>query len=378
MAIYDTHPVYPHQAHLYFAYEPWKSLYVFQRLLTTLLLVPVYVVYYAIIPRRFRPRESWALKQIVIVNFYRRIYKVTEVAGVTWGTRNPDEEVDNATLKETRFEWVPQLPAEFQTGVVVDDEVPCKRVGTFRWPRDSPISEKAGVMVHSDSHNSQEPKFAPDSTASSPGQSSNGHGLDVEAQAGKTVVIGIFLHGGGYTQMSAHENAGTSRIPRRLVKDKIFTEIYGKLPCPPFWSSAAQLSCNGHFHIIISFTRAHIAYLPLVSAVEYRLLQHAGCPGALQDAVTVYTHIVLNRMGAVRGSDGIYRHPTDGPASSPRRTRNVRVVFIGDSAGGNLVLAAARWIRDEGVLPPPDGLLLLSPSCDPCKPGVCYETDRSY
>jgi len=29
------------------------------------------------------------------------------------------------------------------------------------------------------------------------------------------------------------------------------------------------------------------------------------------------------------------------------------------------VLALARWIRDEGKLPPPDGLLLLSPSCDP-------------
>ena len=44
-----------------------------------------------------------------------------------------------------------------------------------------------------------------------------------------------------------------------------------------------------------------------------------------------------------------------------------KIVLIGDSAGGNLVLALARWIRDEGVLPPPDGLLLLSPSCDPCE-----------
>ena len=44
-----------------------------------------------------------------------------------------------------------------------------------------------------------------------------------------------------------------------------------------------------------------------------------------------------------------------------------KIVLIGDSAGGNLVLALARWIRDEGVLPPPHGLLLLSPSCDPCE-----------
>jgi hypothetical protein len=37
------------------------------------------------------------------------------------------------------------------------------------------------------------------------------------------------MHGGGYTQMSAHEKAGTSRIPRRLAKNGTFTEIYGKL-----------------------------------------------------------------------------------------------------------------------------------------------------
>jgi hypothetical protein len=95
-------------------------------------------------------------------------------------------------------------------------------------------------------------------------------------------------------------------------------------------------------------------------------------------------------MGAVQNSDGTYSYPTkpssspsSSPASSPaehatasatdfatppqppRRQHNVKVVLIGDSAGGNLVLGVARWIRDEGVLPPPDGLLLLSPSCDP-------------
>lgn len=53
--------------------------------------------------------------------------------------------------------------------------------------------------------------------------------------------------------------------------------------------------------------------------------------------------------------------------------RRPRIILIGDSAGGNLVLALARWIRDEGVLPPPDGMLLLSPSCDPCM--HCFMVD---
>jgi hypothetical protein len=44
----------------------------------------------------------------------------------------------------------------------------------------------------------------------------------------------------------------------------------------------------------------------------------------------------------------------------PRGRARTKIILIGDSAGGNLVLALARWIRDEGLLPPPDGMLLLS------------------
>lgn len=180
-------------------------------------------------------------------------------------------------------------------------------------------------------------------------------------------------------------------------------------------------------------------------AVEYRLLQHAPIPGAIQDAAAVYAHIVTHHLGARKGPDGKYHYPTgpnhahaspnmertsDGktrfndvahqpgtvvspagdaehqphPKTSPghhKRSDSVdpvisgndatphlsmdlphspranadtiasafrpRIILIGDSAGGNLVLALSRWIRDEGVLPVPDGMLLLSPSCDPCK-----------
>lgn len=49
----------------------------------------------------------------------------------------------------------------------------------------------------------------------------------------------------------------------------------------------------------------------------------------------------------------------------PRGRQRTKIILIGDSSGGNLALALARWIRDEALLPPPDGMLLLSPSCDP-------------
>src|SRR6266851_1031781 len=61
--MYDKTPVYPHQHHLPFAHEPLKSIYVFQRLLTTILLVPVWATYYSVFPRSFRPRPSWSISQ---------------------------------------------------------------------------------------------------------------------------------------------------------------------------------------------------------------------------------------------------------------------------------------------------------------------------
>ncbi len=87
--IYDKNPPYPHYDNLPYAKEPWKSLYVFQRLLTTLALVPWWILYYSVIPRRYRPRTSWNLRQIVNVNCTRRIFRVTEVAGVTWVRGTP-------------------------------------------------------------------------------------------------------------------------------------------------------------------------------------------------------------------------------------------------------------------------------------------------
>lgn len=77
-------------------------------------------------------------------------------------------------------------------------------------------------------------------------------------------------------------------------------------------------------------------------------------------------HVETDRRNSVEplisGNDAIPQSPVNAIAAAHRP----RIILIGDSAGGNLVLALARWVRDEGVLPMPDGMLLLSPSCDPC------------
>lgn len=150
-----------------------------------------------------------------------------------------------------------------------------------------------------------------------------------------------------------------------------------------------------------------------IYAVEYRLLQHAPFPAAVQDAAAVYAHVVRTHQHSPASSPAssslapqqtlpardpaIAEYNTAKPAertptgdfltadynfqgsqmektandnvrqrvAAAARATHCKIVLIGDSAGGNLVLALARWIRDEGVLPPPAGLMLLSPSCDP-------------
>lgn len=320
----------PHLEEMPYAKEPLKTAYVVQRLLTTLLLVPWWAMYYSVCPR-CKPRKSWGIKQVISVKFTRRVYRVTELAGVTWGTRNPDKACRGRELKETRFEWADPLPEPLRSGILVDDEVPFKRVGMFVWPKRKP----------------EEPRMKGD--------------CDVDLKSGKLPVIGIFLHGGGYCHMSAHEKCSTSKIPRRLMKDKAFDEIY---------------------------------------AVEYRLLQHDPFPAAVQDAAAVYAH-VLRKYGCCTDSETSSSQSRSSPgrsedaASQPSDAYSSRselfdtptlahasirkpckVILIGDSAGGNLVLALARWIRDEALLPPPDGLLLLSPSCDPSH--AFPETPSSY
>ena len=132
-----------YQDDMSYAREPLKSLYVFQRLFTTLVMTVWWTVYYGVLPRSFRPRPSWTIKCCISVNFTRRIYKVTELAGVTWGVRNPEKACDNRTLKYTRFEWVDPLPERLRTGILADPHVPFKRVGSFVWPKEPPKSKSA-------------------------------------------------------------------------------------------------------------------------------------------------------------------------------------------------------------------------------------------
>lgn len=132
-----------------------------------------------------------------------------------------------------------------------------------------------------------------------------------------------FLHGGAYVSLSAHPSSVISTIPKQLMKR-----------CP-------------------AITRTF--------SIEYRLCVADGAlqkdsastnpgpfPAALLDALAGYVYLV----------DKVGFNPSD-------------IIFLGDSAGGNLALALTRYLvehhnsSDIASLPaPPGGLILLSPWCD--------------
>jgi acetyl esterase/lipase len=123
------------------------------------------------------------------------------------------------------------------------------------------------------------------------------------------------LHGGGYTQLSAHPS------------DIVANIVYGLL--------------------------AHVDSIHRVFSLEYRLsvkkpLKPAHpFPAALLDALAGYNYLV-NVVGF---------SPSD-------------IIVEGDSAGGNLALALTRYLVEYQSVPhidlpaPPNALILLSPWCD--------------
>jgi acetyl esterase/lipase len=90
---------------------------------------------------------------------------------------------------------------------------------------------------------------------------------------------------------------------------------------------------------------AHDCALEVVG-VEYRLVPEHTYPAQLEDALAVVDALVA-------------------AGTAPER-----IVLAGDSAGGNLVLSAARALRDRGITCA--GLVLLSPWGDLTMPGASY------
>lgn len=124
------------------------------------------------------------------------------MAGVTWGTKDPTLEPDKESTKEAEFLWVEPLKPQWRTGILGDgvkdsdgvERVPFMRVGSYVWPKSEEMGRRVGYF-----------------------DCGTGEGNEPGIQR-----IGVFLHGGGYCHMSAHESSRTSRIPRGLINVSFF------------------------------------------------------------------------------------------------------------------------------------------------------------
>ncbi|KAI8808538.1 Alpha/Beta hydrolase protein, partial [Cladochytrium replicatum] len=87
-----------------------------------------------------------------------------------------------------------------------------------------------------------------------------------------------------------------------------------------------------------------------VLSIDYRLSPEAVFPLGLQDCISAYLYLLDPPSGAT--------HPRYPPEN---------IVFMGDSAGGNLAIVLALWIRENGSkynIPMPAGVCGISPWVD--------------
>lgn len=179
-----------------------KWLYCTHRVGSSLALLPYWAIKYAL---GKRPRPSWSIRETLLIDFTRRVSAISDQAGVQHATRDPTEEPKRDSLKETRFEWAPGIAGDLCCGVLDDCEVhPLERVGTFIWER----AEDVRVDYTRFNDKGTREDAGDDASILSYGQDGGDKGD----------LVGVYLHGGGYTHFSAHENAQTSAIPRRLME----------------------------------------------------------------------------------------------------------------------------------------------------------------
>ncbi|EJT45302.1 endoplasmic reticulum protein [Trichosporon asahii var. asahii CBS 2479] len=275
-------------------------------LFSLLVLVPVWALYY--FPRSNRPFGAWPLQRCLRVRWSRHISTVVAKCEIDYLGRNLDVPLHPYKLKCSHPIIIPPAPASWLRGHPAEmlKEIHKNR-GNWR-PR--------FVYRHWPTRSGAYGKWNPRATPSVPEDEGfvpvqafwyTGRKIAPHSQPRRRHAgqpVLLMFHGGGYILGTAAESDLTSSVARSFV-----------------------------------------AHTPIrhVLSVEYRLASTSPWPLPLLDAISAYHHLL---------SEGVAERD---------------IVIAGDSAGGHLSLALARWLRDEGPalgLSGPRGLVLLSPWSD--------------
>ncbi|KAJ8587175.1 alpha/beta-hydrolase [Rhizopogon salebrosus TDB-379] len=259
-------------------HQPFKGLYLGYQLIGTIFIrVPIWSLWYLLPP--MRRVSTWSWNHAMEVEFIRHLVHVTSITGPI--LPSPDYRAISPT-KEAEGVWVEGAPSE-----LIQDDLKI-------WASISGVApERIPGYWYARSGTSHKPAQSP--------------------QPGEKVFY--FLHGGAYTQLTAHPQAPTSTIIRGLVE--------------------LDESAPHAFVVEYRLSSAH----PLPERFPF--------PTALLDSISGYCYLV----------EEIGYEPSD-------------IILVGDSAGGNLALALCRYLVEHRGLPgaklpaSPGSLLLLSPWVD--------------
>lgn len=124
--------------------QPFKGLYILQRALSTLLLIPYWTIKYSLASAR--PRETWTLGEAVWVMVLRRMMRINEATGIMLEWTDKTKEVDDRSLQETSFVWLPPVENLLVRGTAKSGDVKPAKIPGYVWPRGTNLGESEGYV----------------------------------------------------------------------------------------------------------------------------------------------------------------------------------------------------------------------------------------
>ncbi len=129
-----------------------------------------------------------------------------------------------------------------------------------------------------------------------------------------------------YSQKSVDGVKYEQLTPLKKKTDKVLLQMHGGAYILPLRNSYRAFGVK----------QSRLAGGAEVFMLDYRVAPEYHHPAALEDAVALYNHLLAQGY------------------------KSENIIFIGDSAGGNLVLATSLYLRDHNI-PQPGALIMISP-----------------
>lgn len=124
--------------------QPFKGLYILQRVLSTLMLIPYWTIKYC--RASARPRKTWTLSETIWVRVLRRIMRINEATGIMLECTDKTKEMDDRSLRETSFVWLPACGDLLVRGAAKSEDVKAVRVPGYIWPKGANLGESLGYV----------------------------------------------------------------------------------------------------------------------------------------------------------------------------------------------------------------------------------------